>query len=106
MNAEVLYKIGLALEGGCDEEQMRLTWGNATIDWVNKAEKCPEYEKFTAELNKENLARVDENLFQFQEWVGYIAYERGMLSTSRSVFAETKCDDYLKFYTEFGRSLM
>lgn len=39
----ILYKIGLAIDGGCSEEQQRETWGDSTIDWYEKAIQDPAF---------------------------------------------------------------
>ena len=41
MSPLVLYKIGLALEDGQMEPQMRKTWGDETVDWLNEAMRDP-----------------------------------------------------------------
>ena len=46
----VLYKIGLALENGCDDKQMRVTWGDETIDWLKEAMRDPVWLAYAEEL--------------------------------------------------------
>lgn len=37
MTVEVLDKLGLAIEQGCDDATQRAQHGNATVDWINTA---------------------------------------------------------------------
>lgn len=48
--ANVLRQIGLALEAGCDEEQMAETWGQFVMDWLHEAEKSEEYQRLLRDI--------------------------------------------------------
>lgn len=47
--ANVLLQIGLALEAGCDREQMIETWGQFVIDWLDEAKQSEEFQRLLKE---------------------------------------------------------
>jgi hypothetical protein len=51
---EIMYRIGLAIENGTDEAQQRKTFGDATVDWINKLH----------EENKDAIAAYFESLLR------------------------------------------
>jgi hypothetical protein len=46
VTCEIVYHMGLAVEGGFTDEQQRKTYGNATVDWLNKVQKSKEFKAF------------------------------------------------------------
>ncbi len=40
---EAVYKLGLAIEGGCDEATQRRCWGDTTVDLVIEANRDAEF---------------------------------------------------------------
>ncbi len=46
MTCEIAYNLGLAVEAGCTEEDQRVTFGDATVNWINKVQKSKKFKRF------------------------------------------------------------
>jgi hypothetical protein len=45
LTPEVIYRLGLAVEDGRDEDEQRKIWGDATVDWINMCTPLVQYDE-------------------------------------------------------------
>jgi len=50
MPVSVLYYLGVAVKTGRNEATQRKMFGDETINWLTKAEECPEWQKFCLDI--------------------------------------------------------